>query len=213
MQTAAEGSRAMAEASTPRDADGKGILAAIGRMSSTRGNYLVGQSADFLVAIALLAAAWRYDVEHPLRAALIVLLGLFAFSFIEYAFHRWLFHGRVALFERGHTLHHERPLGYDSLPFFFAPMVALSCAGALMLLLPAAVALLFMGAVALGYALYGFSHYIIHRRRFRSALWRQWAAVHNIHHFHPDKNYGVTTPLWDFILGTWYVSKSKVGRR
>lgn len=203
----------MAEAPATREGYGKGILGAIGRMSSTRGNYLVGQSADFLVAVALLAAAWRHGYEHPLQAALVVLLGLFAFSFIEYAFHRWLFHGAVPLFERGHTLHHERPLGYDSLPFFFAPAVVLLLTGVLMLALPAGVALLFMGAVALGYALYGFSHYVIHRRRFRSALWRKWAAVHNVHHYHPDKNYGVTTPLWDFILGTWYVSKSKAGRR
>lgn len=203
----------MAETSAPRPGYGKRALDAINRMSATRSNYLVGQAADFLVALVLLAASWRYVVAHPFVAAVLMLVGLFAFSFIEYAFHRWLFHGQVPLFERGHTLHHERPLGYDSLPFFFAPAICLLGAGVLMLVLPPGAATLFMGAIALGYALYGFSHYIIHRHRFRSTLWRKWAAVHNVHHFHPDKNYGVTTPLWDFILGTWYVSKSKVGRR
>ncbi len=192
------------------EARGSGVLHAIARMSSTRTNYLVGQTADFVVSIALLGAAFWVDHSQPLQAVLVLLLGLFIFSFIEYAFHRWLFHGPVPLFERGHTLHHEQPLGYDSLPFFFPPAVVLLLAAALALVLPAATALLLSGAIALGYALYGFSHLIIHRRRFTHPLARKWAAVHHVHHYHPDKNYGVTSPLWDFVLGTWYVSKSKV---
>ncbi|WP_255436789.1 sterol desaturase family protein [Rhodanobacter sp. PCA2] len=179
-------------------------------MSSTRANYLVGQAADFVVSFALLAAAFWYDHSQPLASALVVLLGLFIFSFIEYAFHRWLFHGPVPLFEQGHTLHHEKPLGYDSLPFFFPPIVILLIAGALALVLPLGIALLLSGAIALGYALYGFSHLVIHRRRFNHPLARKWAAVHHVHHHHPDKNYGVTSPLWDWLLGTWYVSRSKV---
>lgn len=190
-----------------------GPLQAIARMSSTRSNYLVGQAADFLVSFALLAAAFWYDHSQPLASALVVVLGLLIFSFIEYAFHRWLFHGPVPLFEQGHTLHHEKPLGYDSLPFFFPPVVILLIAAALALVLPLGIALLLSGAIALGYALYGFSHLVIHRRRFNHSLARKWAAVHHVHHHHPDKNYGVTSPLWDLILGTWYVSKSKVRPR
>ena len=187
-----------------------GPLEAIARMSSTRANYLVGQAADFVVSFALLAAAFWYDHSQPLASALVVLLGLFIFSFIEYAFHRWLFHGPVPLFEQGHTLHHEKPLGYDSLPFFFPPIVILLIAGALALVLPLGIALLLPGATALGYALYGFSHLGVPRRRFNHPLARKWAAVHHVHHHHPDKNYGVTSPLWDWLLGTWYVSRSKV---
>ncbi|WP_426664702.1 sterol desaturase family protein [Rhodanobacter aciditrophus] len=197
----------------PGEARGSGVLQAIARMSSTRANYLVGQAADFVVSFALLGAAFWIDHSGPLQSALVLLLGLFIFSFIEYAFHRWLFHGPVPLFEQGHTLHHEKPLGYDSLPFFFPPAVVLLLAAVLTLVLPAAVALLLSGAIALGYALYGFSHLIIHRRRFNHPLARKWAAVHHVHHYHPDKNYGVTSPLWDFLLGTWYVSKSKVRAR
>ncbi|MFK2877041.1 sterol desaturase family protein [Rhodanobacter hydrolyticus] len=188
-----------------------GVLQAIARMSSTRTNYWVGHATDFLVSFALLGASFWLDHSRPLLSALVFLLGLFIFSFIEYAFHRWLFHGALRLFERGHTVHHEQPLGYDSLPFFFPPAVVVLLAAALALALPAATALLLSGAIALGYALYGFSHLVIHRRgRFNHPLVRKWAAVHHVHHHHPDKNYGVTSPLWDFLLGTWYVSKSKV---
>lgn len=204
-------SEAKLTSAASNEARGSGVLHAIARMSSTPANYWVGQAADFVVSFVLLGAAFWVDHSRPLQAALVFLLGLFIFSFIEYAFHRWLFHGMVPLFERGHTLHHEKPLGYDSLPFFFPPAVALLLAAALTQVLPVATALLLSGAIALGYALYGFSHLVIHRRgRFNHPLARKWAAVHHVHHHHPDKNYGVTSPLWDFILGTWYVSKSKV---
>ncbi len=193
---------------------GTGVLQAIARMSSTRANYWVSHVTDFLVGFVLLGASFWLDHSQPLLSALVFLLGLFIFSFIEYAFHRWLFHGAVPLFERGHTIHHEQPLGYDSLPFFFPPAVVMLLAAALALAMPAALALLLSGAIALGYALYGFSHLVIHRRgRFNHPLARKWAAVHHVHHHHPDKNYGVTSPLWDFLLGTWYVSKSKVRAR
>lgn len=190
-----------------------GFLAAVQRMSATRWNYFVGQTCDFLVSFALLAAAAAVDRDHPLRATVAIVVGLFVFSFIEYAFHRWLFHGSIALFERGHTLHHQRPLGYDSLPFFFSPVVVLLLAALLAALMPVGAALYLAGAIALGYALYGYAHFIVHRYRFHNAAWRAWVRIHNIHHAHPDKNYGVTTPLWDFVLGTWYVSKSKVPHR
>lgn len=187
-----------------------GALQAIARMLSTRANYWVGHAADFLVSFAMLGVSFWLDHSRPLLSAGVFLLGFFVFSFIEYAFHRWLFHGPVLLFERGHTIHHEEPLGYESLPFFFPPAVVLLLAAALTQVMATATALLFCGAVAMGYALYGFSHLVIHRRgRFRHPLARKWAAVHHVHHFHPDKNFGVTSPLWDFVLGTWYVSKSK----
>jgi sterol desaturase/sphingolipid hydroxylase (fatty acid hydroxylase superfamily) len=71
---------------------------------------------------------------------------------------------------------------------------------------PAGIALFFSGALAAGYASYGLAHSAIHSVRFRRALPLRWAAMHHIHHHHPERNFGVTTPLWDFLLGTRYVS-------
>ena len=108
--------------------------------------------------------------------------------------------------EPGHRKHHENPLGYDSLPFFLPPLVILAIAALFGLVLPASHALLLSGGLAAGYAIYGLSHGIIHSTSFRHPLSRRWAARHHIHHHHPDKNFGVTTPLWDIILGTRHVS-------
>jgi sterol desaturase/sphingolipid hydroxylase (fatty acid hydroxylase superfamily) len=131
------------------------------------------------------------------------------FSFVEYCFHRWLFHGPVQVLEQGHSKHHEQPQAHDSLPFFLPPLVALVLAGGLSILLPASTALLFTGGMAAGYAAYGLTHTTFHNMRFRGRLSRRWASAHHIHHFHPHSNFGVTTPLWDIVFRTRYVSARK----
>jgi sterol desaturase/sphingolipid hydroxylase (fatty acid hydroxylase superfamily) len=187
----------------------RAILDAIVRMSSTRTNYWAEVVVDSALAVLLTWEGWRRLTGGTLTAALAVLLGLFAFSFVEYFFHRWMFHTRVPLFAEGHRLHHERPLGYDSLPFFLPGAVLLMLTGLCVLILPAGFALLLMGAVTFGYIIYGLSHFTIHHVRFRQPLLRSWAAHHHVHHYHPDSNFGLTTPLWDVLLGTHYVRQPR----
>jgi sterol desaturase/sphingolipid hydroxylase (fatty acid hydroxylase superfamily) len=109
--------------------------------------------------------------------------------------------------EQGHHKHHQQPLAYDALPFFLPPLAMLALAATLTLVLPIGLAWLLSGGLAAGYAVYGLSHTSIHSIHFRHSLPRRWAAAHHIHHYHPDKNFGVTTPLWDIVLGTRYTSK------
>ena len=45
--------------------------------------------------------------------------------------------------------------------------------------------------------------------RFQNVFIRHWAANHYIHHQHIDKNFGVTTPLWDIVLRTRYKRLSR----
>lgn len=188
-------------------------LDAIVRMSSTRTNYWAEVVVDSMLAVLLTFEGWRRHTGGALSATLAIFLGLFAFSFMEYFFHRWMFHTRVPLFAEGHRLHHERPLGYDSLPFFLPGAVLLTLTGLCVLILPAGFALLLMGAVTFGYITYGLSHFTIHHVRFKQPLLRHWAAHHHVHHYHPDSNFGLTTPLWDVLLGTRYVRQPrKAGR-
>lgn len=192
-------------------ADGAGwhaLSQVIGRLSTTRWNSRLGLLFDIAVALALFYDGLRGG-RAPISALVVFSTGVALFTFIEYAFHRWLFHGPIALFEQGHRRHHEQPLGYDSLPFFLPPLAMLTIAGLLALLVPPRVALLFAAALATGYAAYGLSHSIIHVRRFRSSPARRWAAFHHVHHHHPDSNFGVTTPLWDIVFRTRHVSARK----
>ena len=179
------------------------------RMSSTQTNYWVEVGVDLALCILLIVEGWRLNAGGALSALLAVALGLFAFSFVEYFFHRWMFHTRIPLFAQGHRMHHERPLGYDSLPFFLPGAVLLVLTGLVVLILPTGFALLMMGSVTLGYIAYGLSHFTIHHVRFKHPLLRRWAGAHHVHHYHPDSNFGVTTPLWDVLLGTRYVRQPR----
>jgi len=182
---------------------------AIVRMSSTRTNYWAELGVDTTLGALLVVEGWRLHAGSPLIALLAIGLGLFAFSFIEYFFHRWMFHTRVPLFEQGHRTHHEQPLGYDSLPFFLPAVVLLTLAGLFMLIMPTGFALLMAGAITFGYITYGLSHFTIHHVRFKHPWLRRWAGAHHIHHYHPDSNFGLTTPLWDVLLGTRYVRQAR----
>ncbi|MDI1253065.1 sterol desaturase family protein [Thermomonas sp.] len=180
-------------------------VAPIVRMSETRANHLGSLFTDVLVGAALVWAGLYRTGAHPGMALLAFGMGLLAFSWVEYGFHRWLMHGQVPLLGPGHRKHHENPTGHDSMPFFLPPMILAVLVSLFALLMPVGDALLLAGGLACGYAAYGLSHAVIHVKRFRHPLGRRWAAVHHVHHYHPDANFGVTTPLWDIVLGTRYV--------
>lgn len=181
------------------------IRRSLAHLSTTRANARAGLAADALISLLLLAAGlWRNE-RGAAVAALIIFSGLIFFSFVEYGFHRWLFHGGGGPLAQGHYKHHENPAGYDALPFFAPPLAMLALAGLLATVVPVSFALLLSGALAAGYAAYGVGHSAVHGGRYRQPLLRSWAAKHHIHHHHPDRNFGVTTPLWDIVLGTSYV--------
>ena len=184
-------------------------LDAIVRMSSTRANYWAEVAVDAGLALLLSVEGWRHLHGGTIEALLALVLGLLVFSFVEYFFHRWMFHTRVPLFAEGHRQHHQQPLGYDSLPFFLPSAVLLLLTGLFALVIPTGFALMMMGAVTLGYIIYGLSHFSIHHMRFKHPLLRRWAAGHHVHHYHPDSNFGLTTPLWDVLLGTRYVRQPR----
>lgn len=184
-------------------------LDGIARLSSTRANYWAEVVLDAVLGIALLVVGARLGAGGVPGVALAVALGLFVFSFIEYFFHRWMFHTHIPLFEQGHRKHHENPLGYDSLPFFLPAMVLVVLTALLGAVLPTGFALVLMGAVTIGYVCYGLSHFAIHHLRFKQAWLRRWAGAHQIHHFHPETNFGVTTLFWDDVLGTRYVRQPR----
>jgi sterol desaturase/sphingolipid hydroxylase (fatty acid hydroxylase superfamily) len=176
-------------------------------MSETRANRRAARVSDLAMGAVLIAVGMRLERTHWALALVAMLAGLGLFTLVEYVFHRWMFHGGVPLFAPGHRRHHEHPTGDDAMPFFLPPLALLAIVALLALVMPAGLAWAQTGGLAAGYALYGLSHDIIHSTRFRHPLSRRWAASHHIHHFHPDRNFGVTSPLWDIVFGTRHQSK------
>ena len=190
------------ETSTPGTAP---RFAGLAHLSATKFNARMGLLLDVGVSLILLAAGLRSNTFGALAALATVGAGLLVFTLVEYVFHRWLFHGQANSVRDGHEKHHADPLGYDALPFFLPPLGMVILAALLALFAPWSTAFLLSGALAAGYAAYGISHSIIHATRFRARAAVRWAANHHIHHHHPECNFGVTSPLWDIVLGTRYV--------
>jgi sterol desaturase/sphingolipid hydroxylase (fatty acid hydroxylase superfamily) len=174
------------------------------RMAVTRANQAAALVVDLGMCVVLAGLGATSGDAHPLASLSVFLSGLLLFSPIEYAFHRWLFHGAGHAMQRGHLRHHQDPDGIGTLPFFVPPLFLLALVALLSMMLALDHALLVSGGIASGYFVYGQCHAWIHRSRFRHPWMRRWAASHHVHHHHPDRNFGVTSPLWDLVLGTRY---------
>jgi len=137
-------------------------------------------------------------------------LGLLTFSFVEYMMHKHFFHMepdtplKDKLQYNVHGVHHDYPKDKDRLAM--PPFVSAAYAAILYLLftlLMGDFALYFLPGFLLGYAGYLGVHYVVHvytpPKNFFKILW----VNHAIHHYKdPDAAFGVSSPLWDYLLGT-----------
>lgn len=136
-----------------------------------------------------------------------VLAGATGWTLLEYLIHTvgHTFRGRTKASVE-HLAHHRDVLYFSSLPTkITAALPALSAAfagGYFGVGLPFAVA--FTATLSAGWSLYEWLHQEIHVRRPKSAYAR-WAARHHLsHHFgKPNTNFGVTSPIWDFVFRTY----------
>ncbi len=63
---------------------------------------------------------------------------------------------------------------------------------------------LFFGGFVTGYLFYDMTHYAVHHFSMRTRLGRFLKKHHYRHHYEdPDRNYGVSSPVWDYIFGTF----------
>jgi len=131
--------------------------------------------------------------------------GFIFFGFVEYLFHRWIFHSRLSPAKSGHAAHHEDPRAILALPWFFDPIVfAIGWCIFYLILWDAGAASIAASGQIVRYVAYGLLHHSFHHADFRWQPWRRLRAYHNIHHELEDRNFGVSSPAWDYILGTHY---------
>jgi sterol desaturase/sphingolipid hydroxylase (fatty acid hydroxylase superfamily) len=142
--------------------------------------------------------------------------GFFAFTLFEYLTHRYVFH-LVPHGERGqrfqyavHGNHHQDPDVETRVMMrpSYAVVVTAVLTGLFGLLLGGKTLAFAPGFVA-GYGLYLLVHYAVHayrppRNRLR-LLWRH----HHLHHYSDEAaNFGVSSPLWDFVFRTYVGRKT-----
>jgi Sterol desaturase len=171
--------------------------------------------AIYLPLGAALTAGSLYFQPRPLsRVLLFFAVGFFSWSLIEYFLHRFMFHHSGGKSWRSvtaafHISHHEavldhgadlvitRPAG--SLPFaivFYFIFALLSQSFS--------IAALVMTGAFLGYLGYECVHYTVHHFQPKSRLGAYLRRYHLQHHLRfPNRRFGVTSPLWDWVFGTY----------
>ena len=156
--------------------------------------------------------AWRASPGlGSLGAVGVFALGALGWTLLEYVMHRFLFHwptrgdvGRVVTFVvHGH--HHVTPREPSRLaatPVQFGSMIAAAYGLWVLALGPSTGALATAGTIA-GYLAYEAIHHLAHHGRPRSRLARALVRHHLAHHYEtPDRRWGISSPLWDWVFGT-----------
>ena len=140
--------------------------------------------------------------------AICVLLGLIAWTLIEYLMHRFVFHQRLlgAGGARDNLRHHARVDWFA--PAVYRVALALALTGVLMLAGLAFREVRPFGAITLGLIAGWLFYEGLHRRIHVAAPiggYGRWARRHHLSHHFADaqRNHGVTSPLWDFVFGTY----------
>ena len=152
-----------------------------------------------------------------LEVFLIILAGMFFWTFTEYILHRFAFHYHPET-ERGkrlnyimHGNHHEYPRDRERLFMPAAPsLIIASLFFIIFYLVLGKYAFPFFPGFMFGYLIYGSMHYAIHAWnppfKWMKPLWRN----HHLHHYkHGDMGFGVSSTLWDHVFGTMYDLKNE----
>ncbi|MCS6816402.1 MAG: sterol desaturase family protein [Blastocatellia bacterium] len=141
----------------------------------------------------------------------LAIVGLLLWSLLEYVIHRGL-HIRArsarmrAFLYLAHGVHHEASHVVGSNFIRFSASASVSAFFFLLFLgilgsWPKAVTLL-LGLWG-GYLFYEFTHYVAHFGNPRTPWMRAMRRHHQRHHQEGERTrFGVTTPLWDWLLGT-----------
>ena len=166
-----------------------------------------------LLAVGLGVAAMISETRSLSSILFLCLTGVLTWGLIEYGLHRLVFHfeaqsekGRQRVYAM-HLSHHADPKDMDDL---FASL-SLSLPLALLYCLLAwavtgswqAMVYLFIGLTA-GYFCYEFMHYQAHHRSSRLRVLRYLKKYHLLHHHQSSAlHFGVTSPVFDYLFGTF----------
>jgi sterol desaturase/sphingolipid hydroxylase (fatty acid hydroxylase superfamily) len=174
----------------------------------TRAGYLADFYVYPFVAAALVILAIVPAPHHWPALGYAFAAGAAAWTLLEYALHRWVFHHAPWIRDR-HEDHHRDPRAFVGTPTWLSVVAILS-----LVLLPSAsmcgleIGSSFTGGLALGYLAYVAVHYGTHHAHFAPGSYlsrlKRRHAIH--HHSGTEGNFGVTTAIWDRVFGTAVVA-------
>jgi sterol desaturase/sphingolipid hydroxylase (fatty acid hydroxylase superfamily) len=170
-----------------------------------------------VILFFLYQSIWVFELKI-LSIFSLIIIGMFVWTLTEYTLHRFIFHfqPKSKFGQRIHFIfhgvHHDYP--NDSRRLVMPPGVSIPLAVFFYFLFKfilgsAFVSPFFIGFL-IGYLFYDITHYAIHHFNMHSKFWLALKNHHVKHHYQdPDKGYGVSSPIWDIIIGTNFSVKDK----
>jgi dihydroceramide fatty acyl 2-hydroxylase len=163
------------------------------------------------IIAALIYRSFAVHENTALDFALYGFAGLFFWTFLEYALHRFVFH-YPAKSEFGnrmvylmHGLHHEDPA--DPTRLVMPPVPALIYTAILVPIFRFFCGPNYFEAFTafflIGYLAYDYIHFYVHHFTPRFPVGKFLKKYHLKHHFaNYESKWGVSNPLWDYVFGT-----------
>lgn len=181
-----------------------GLIRFFTQLTQQKWNYVASFVVDIASVLVLALVSVLTATSGPeWRHAVAVLLGALTWTFYEYVFHRWVFHGRATgSLKAGHSKHHQNVDLLLSMPFFTGPAIYAFLFFMVRFAAGDSAAAAYTGAYALSYVYYGAMHHSSHFMDLNLGFWKRMRDHHLLHHTYPDKNYGFTTTFWDRVFGT-----------
>ncbi|WP_394849487.1 sterol desaturase family protein [Pendulispora brunnea] len=157
---------------------------------------------------------YRSVSRHDLPVSGVVglfFLGVFAWTFVEYILHRYVFHwtkdtplGRRIHFLM-HGVHHDFPNDKDRLvmPLGVSVPLAVLFYSLYYFTMGQRIGEPFFAGFVIGYLAYDGTHYAVHHFKQTTRIGK-WLRRHHMLHHHADHSggFGVSSPLWDIVFNT-----------
>lgn len=196
----------MSAASFPGNPDAR-RLERIRRLGSSTFNYWFGYVANLTQVAWLVSYAWSHGHLQLSYGAFtgLAVAGLLSWTLAEYLLHRYVYHEWASFLSVGHAFHHKNPRDLIGVPWYLTTIAQVALFFLLSLVLPTTKLGPVMGFSWLGYVFYCICHHASHHWNLKRGWLERMKRHHLLHHGHPDVNWGFTTPIWDLILGTYYV--------
>ena len=168
----------------------------------------LGYYADFIGAfafsvllcvLAMSQDTWLLRVEW--LAWFVIGIGLW--TLLEYAVHRWLYHG-IGFFIRLHDAHHQEPHVYIGAPPFVGIALIFVAIYLPLAFIRETVASGLTAGVLGGYLTYQLVHHATHFwQPPRGSYLHRARLNHSAHHYQRELgNFGITAAFWDRVFGT-----------
>jgi sterol desaturase/sphingolipid hydroxylase (fatty acid hydroxylase superfamily) len=177
--------------------------------------------AFYAVVLALLnataiASAEEFSVITSLAS---LVAGLLSWGLVEYSIHRWVLHreppkGAAGMpGNRTHLAHHADPNALDRLNVQLSeslPVCVVYFLIAWALTGDWRAAAFAYDGLMLGYFFYEYLDYQAHHGAARGRVVRYFRRYHLLHHHYDARvRFGVTSPLFDYLFGTFHVERRR----